>query len=105
MDKKIRFKSLQIEGAKYKTLLNTKFQNRKKWEAPDKKKITSFIPGTIVKTFVKQGDKVKIGDNILVLEAMKMLNKVTTDVNGKIKKINAKKGQRVAKGDILIEFE
>ena len=55
MEKKIdNLKSLAVESGKYRTLLTRKFENRKKWEYPDEKKILSFIPGTILKIFVNE---------------------------------------------------
>jgi len=68
-DKKVRRKSLVIDGTKYRTMYNKKFENRKEYSPPDPKKIYSFIPGTIVKIYVKEGQEVKPGDNMLLLEA------------------------------------
>ncbi|MBL7105777.1 MAG: biotin/lipoyl-binding protein, partial [Bacteroidales bacterium] len=54
--------------------------------------------------YVKKGKKVKEGDKLLILEAMKMKNDIVSPVNGTIKKINVKEGSRVTKKDILIEL-
>ena len=67
--------------------------------------IYPFIPGTIVKYYVKKGDKVNQGDKLLVLAAMKMDNDVLSPINGTVKSINSKEGQRVSKNDIIMEIE
>ncbi len=88
----------------YQTLLTQKYLNRKPYAAVNHKKIYAFIPGTIRKVFVKEGDKVKKGDKLLILEAMKMNNELTTLVNGKVKKIHCKTGEMVSKSQLLVEI-
>ncbi|HYX10288.1 MAG TPA: acetyl-CoA carboxylase biotin carboxyl carrier protein subunit [Bacteroidales bacterium] len=104
-DEKTKFKSLTIEGTKYRTLLSGKFENRKKWENPDINKIYSFIPGTVLKIYVKAGQTVKEGQNMLVLEAMKMQNRIQIPFNGKIKGVYVKEGDKIPKGSLMVEFE
>jgi len=104
-DKKVRCKSLVIDGTKYRTQYNKKFQNRKKWDNPDPRKILSFIPGTIVKVYVKEGQEVKPGDNMLILEAMKMKNKVVFHREATVKSIKVKEGEKVPKNHLMIELE
>ena len=94
-----------IEGTKYRTILTGKFENRKSWEAPDPKKILSYLPGTIMNVFVKQGQKVKKGDPLVILEAMKMRNKVNMPVSGTIKSLNVKTGDTIPKGFVIIEIK
>jgi len=103
--KNSRCKSLIIDETKYRTLFNEKFAKRKKWETPDEKKINSFIPGTIVKIYIKKGQKVKGGDAIVILETMKMLNKIKIPVDGTVKKIVVKTGQKITKGQLMVELE
>ena len=66
--------------------------------------IKADMQGTIMDTMTKKGKKVKKGDSLFVLEAMKMENVVTAPIGGVIKEFNIKKGQPVNKGDILIEI-
>lgn len=66
--------------------------------------IKSPLPGTVLSILVKVGDAVKIGQKIMVLEAMKMENNIDADKNGKIVAIKVSPGQSVMEGDILIEI-
>ena len=66
--------------------------------------IKADMQGTIMDTMTKKGKKVKKGDSLFVLEAMKMENVVTAPIGGIIKEFNIKKGQPVNKGDILVEI-
>lgn len=103
-DKKARCKTLIIDGDKYRTRLNTKFENRKVWKNPNPKMITSNIPGTIVKVYIKVGQEVQKGDPILLLEAMKMKNKILFHADGKVKSIKVKEGERVPKDHLILEL-
>jgi len=59
------------------------------------------MPGTIIRYLVNEGDEVKAGDGIVVLEAMKMENVLPTPEDGKIKAINFKPGDKVNTDDVL----
>lgn len=71
----------------------------------NKKEIGAPIPGTILSVLVKEGDKVKENDALIVVEAMKMETRVTASVSGTVKAINVKEGQQVSLGELLIVFE
>jgi biotin carboxyl carrier protein len=60
---------------------------------------------TIVEVFVTEGQQVKKGEMILMLEAMKMQNRIEMPFDGKIKKINVKKGEKIPKNLLMIELE
>jgi biotin carboxyl carrier protein len=64
--------------------------------------IKSPLPGVILELFVKEGDTVKIGQRLLVLEAMKMENNIESDKAGKVVSISKNKGDSVMEGDVLI---
>jgi biotin carboxyl carrier protein len=64
--------------------------------------IKSPLPGVILEVFVKAGDIVKIGQKLIVLEAMKMENNIESDKAGKIISISKGKGDSVMEGDVLI---
>jgi len=100
-----KMKILSIDDVKYRTILTTKYENRKPYEPHDPKKIRAFIPGTIINLFVKPGSKVKVGDQMFILEAMKMNNIILAPLDGTIKKVNIEVNKPVANKEILIEFE
>jgi biotin carboxyl carrier protein len=95
---------LNFEEGNFKTTFTKKFQNRKAYTVPDPKKVYAFIPGTIVKVFVKEKHKVKKGDPLLIFSAMKMNNILSSPMNGHIKKVNVKAGESFPKSQILVEF-
>ncbi len=64
--------------------------------------IKSPLPGTILEVVVREGDVVKMGQKILVLEAMKMENNIEADKAGRVISINKRKGDSVMEGDVLI---
>ena len=64
-------------------------------------KVTAPMPGTILQVKVSQGQSVKKGDVICVLEAMKMENDIPAPCDGVIVSINVQKGASVGAGDIL----
>ena len=68
------------------------------------KELKSPMPGKIVALMVNEGDEVKPGQPLLVLEAMKMENTLQSISEGKVEKILVEKGTSVNKNDILIKF-
>ncbi|PKP00359.1 MAG: acetyl-CoA carboxylase biotin carboxyl carrier protein subunit [Bacteroidetes bacterium HGW-Bacteroidetes-8] len=64
--------------------------------------ITSPLPGVILEVVVKEGDSVKRGQKLLVLEAMKMENVIESSVDGKIVALKVNKGDSVLEGAPLI---
>jgi acetyl-CoA/propionyl-CoA carboxylase biotin carboxyl carrier protein len=69
------------------------------------KAIKAPMQSTVVKLAVAAGDKVVEGDQILVLEAMKMEQSITSPRNGAIKAVKVAVGETVPSGTVLIEFE
>lgn len=64
-------------------------------------KVTSPMPGAILEIKVSQGQSVKKGDVICVLEAMKMENDIPAPADGVVASINIQKGASVNAGDLL----
>jgi biotin carboxyl carrier protein len=60
------------------------------------------LPGTITELKVNVGDTVKVGDVVLVLEAMKMQNNIESEYEGTVTSINAKQGETVMEGAVLM---
>jgi biotin carboxyl carrier protein len=67
--------------------------------------VSAPMPGIIVEYRVAQGDSVKAGDVVLVLEAMKMQNEITAEVGGTVATVTHKAGDEVLKGDVLLVIE
>ena len=71
----------------------------------DPKNITAPMNGRIVRIVVEVGGQVRAGDELCVLEAMKMEQSIQTSVLGTIKEIKVSEGQSVAAGEVLVELE
>ncbi len=67
--------------------------------------IAAPMPGLVVEVEVKAGDRVKEGEGLVVIEAMKMQNELKAPREGKVKKVLAKKGMPVNGGDTLLVME
>ena len=102
---KINYQTLLINEVAYKTTFNTKFIKRTVYKAKDPKKVLAFIPGKIKKVYVKKGSKVKAGDKICILEAMKMNNNIFSPIRGTVKEVYVTQGISVAKDALLVEFK
>ena len=55
--------------------------------------------------FVKEGQNVKKGDDLMILDAMKMQNRLKCNIDGRVKTIKVSKGDKVSKGTVLVELE
>jgi len=98
-------KTIIIDNVKYKTRLTNKFLARKPYEPIDPKIVLAIIPGTIRKVSIKDGSKVKKGEIVLELEAMKMINNIRADMDGVIYKVLVKTGELVSRKQILFQFK
>ena len=72
--------------------------------ATDPGHVTTTMPGNIVDVLVKEGDSVKVGQTVLIAEAMKMETEVHANVAGTVKAIYVSKGDRVTPGEVLVEI-
>ena len=103
-DNNLEWVDFAVEARKYKTHLTENYKQRKPWVAPDTKEVKAYIPGTIVSVAVKPGDALKQGDLLLVLEAMKMQNRIEMPFDGVIKAIHVKPGDVIAKHFLMVEI-
>ena len=68
-------------------------------------RIVAPIPGVVLSIDVKVGDTLKVGDRMLVLEAMKMENNIVCEKAGTITSLKISVGQQVLQDELLIELE
>ncbi len=99
------FVDFAVTARKYKTQLTKKYKSRKVWSNPSPYEIQSYIPGTIIQVPVEEGQIVKEGELLLIIEAMKMMNRIQMPFTAKIKKINVTVGSKIPKDMIMIELE
>jgi glutaconyl-CoA decarboxylase len=64
--------------------------------------IVAPIPGLIMEVLVKVGDSAAPGQVLLIMEAMKMLNNITSSVAGMVREVRVQKGSEVSTGDVLV---
>jgi biotin carboxyl carrier protein len=73
--------------------------------ATDGKTLAAPMPGVVLAVRVKAGDKVKRGQEVCLLESMKMELNILAAADGVVKKVFVSQGQNVAHGTVLVEFE
>ncbi|MCX6327106.1 MAG: acetyl-CoA carboxylase biotin carboxyl carrier protein subunit [Bacteroidia bacterium] len=105
MIKKDKLGFLNINTTLYHTRISCKFENRKPYQPADPRIILSFIPGTVLDILVKAGQDVNKDEELMILDAMKMQNKLRCSMDGRVKSIAVKKGDKVSKGTVLLELE
>jgi biotin carboxyl carrier protein len=101
---KPEYQKLIIGERAYETKFTRKFQGRKAYVAPDPSHITCVIPGIIQKVYVRPGQKVRKGESLCILEAMKMQNDIACPFDGTVKVIHVEPGKMMAKGGLLMEI-
>jgi acetyl/propionyl-CoA carboxylase alpha subunit len=69
------------------------------------RELKSPMPGLVVAIEIKEGQEIKPGDGLVIVEAMKMENELKASFEGKVKIIRVKEGQAVEKDEVLIVFE
>lgn len=67
--------------------------------------VSAPMPGKIIKTLVKSGDKVQIGQVLIVMEAMKMEYTLKAQTEGVVSEVNCEASQQVALGQVLVKLD
>lgn len=67
--------------------------------------VTATMPGNVVEVLVEEGQSVKAGDPVLVIEAMKMETEIKAPVTGKIASVLVKKGDRITPTEMLVDIQ
>jgi propionyl-CoA carboxylase alpha chain len=75
-----------------------------KQTADSGKQVKCPMPGLVVSIAVKEGQEVKAGETVAVVEAMKMENVLRAEIDGTVKKVNAKPGDSLAVDAVILEF-
>jgi biotin carboxyl carrier protein len=109
-DKVEKVATVKVNGTSYKTVVEDQFDQLLKQLGMDNlavnkiQQIKAPMPGLVLSILVAEGDEVKKGDSLLVLEAMKMENMIKSPTDGVIKKVAVKQGDKVEKNEVLINF-
>ncbi len=86
---------------------HTAEERPKKTSAPDATKgrtVKAPLPGVILELRIKEGDAVKAGDVLMIMEAMKMENNIVAPGDGTVQSLKVAKGDNVLEGDPLVEI-
>jgi glutaconyl-CoA/methylmalonyl-CoA decarboxylase subunit gamma len=99
----------EIQKTKTPTLIRAEVpysgkENIEKKEKGAAEPIIAPLPGTIIEIMVKPGDVIKKGQVLLVMEAMKMENKIQSEKDGVVESVRITPGANVLQGDVLIEL-
>ena len=102
--------TIKVNENRYEISLKDKYDElliKLGFDTNSQKKVNTVkapMPGMVLNVLVDEGNLVKKGDALVVLEAMKMENILKSPSDGTIKKISVKKGTAVEKNQVLIEF-
>jgi len=99
-----KYDFLALENGVFETRLTAKYAARKPYEKKDSRIVKAAIPGVVAEVCAVEGKRVKRGDTLLVLEAMKMLNRIPSQLDGKVKAVHVAAGDKVLKDQALIEL-
>jgi biotin carboxyl carrier protein len=100
-----QFSPIALESGVFETRITRKFAQRKLYERQNPGIVKAVIPGAVSEIMTKTGNRVHQGDTLLILEAMKMLNRIMAPIDGIVKAIRVSPGQKVAKEFVLVEIE
>jgi len=102
--------SVMINGNTYNFTIETELASKRKeklakYAGKKVSKINAPLPGEIVAVLMSEGQEVHKGEPVMILEAMKMQNEITSPVNGKIKSLHVKADDTVMKDQLMFEID
>jgi len=100
-----QYKRFVIDETVYETFLVPEFELRRPPAPLDPRRIHAAIPGVIELIRVECGQRVKRGDKLLVLEAMKTRSEILAPRDGVVRQLAVARGEKVAQGQTLLELE
>jgi biotin carboxyl carrier protein len=110
-DEAAKLSTVKVNGNLYKVQVEDQFDLLLKKLGMDTaagvkiREIKAPMPGLVLKIMVEEGAEVKKGDNLLVLEAMKMENILKSSTDGIVKKILVMQGDKIEKNTVLVQFQ
>lgn len=110
LDKQEKTATVKVNGSIYSITIKDQFDQLLKQLGMDSLAVNKIaqikapMPGLVLNVLVAEGDEIKKGDNLLVLEAMKMENMIKSPTDGIIKKLEIKQGDKVEKNQLLVSF-
>lgn len=111
VDYKLKEATIKVNGKEYKTVLKDDkdhlltllgIENTVSHASSDLK---APMPGLVLDILIKPGDQVKKGDQLLILEAMKMENLIKSPADYTVKSVEIQQGDKVEKNQVLLHFE
>ena len=110
-EKEAKIRIEEILDIKREERKDTKIERETKKETREIKKktiirgegttLTAPMPGKVIEVIAKNGSNVKLGDPVIILEAMKMKNEISAPTSGIIKEMRVKEGENLESGDII----
>lgn len=111
IDRVTKTVGIKMNGNSYTVELSTKMDELLKSMGIDvvdtsaAKEVKAPMPGVVIEVLVTEGAEVKKGDQLLILEAMKMENVLKSPSDGIVQAVAIGKGQTVAKNELLVKFQ
>lgn len=96
---------VHYNGKTFTTPVGNGTKSRKKGPQASSDRILAPMPGKITKLFVKEGDTVKAGQAVLVMEAMKMEYTLKAEIEGTIEKVQCSVGEQSTLGNLLVKIK
>lgn len=109
-DRAEKLAKIKVNGNVYKVQVTTQLDLLLKQLGMDSlignkvSQLKAPMPGLVLNVLIAEGDEVKKGDNLIVLEAMKMENIIKSPTDAVVKKIEVVQGDKIEKNTVLIQF-